>query len=402
MPHTFSLENTFGAGQRLQSDLAGAAQAREFNSLRATGERQRQDLQRRTFDADTQRANSEKLLAGFQIMRNNPGSTPDVLEELGNNGIINRASIPDMLREATTSPQTFQQKMADAESKIRLQLGQARPQPTFGAPRAGIDPTTGESVFGQIDPATGQSRTVEGLAPPTGSAVGDPSAVRLFNELSEAAAEVGLDGQPTQRAIQAQTQLGTRARAGTTSSRERIATDEGLTEAVAESEATIAQRKKFAELTGASRAKLIDKGFEAIQKIDINTRNLGKAIDAIDEGAQTGAIISRFTPTIRAATVKLEQIQKLLGLDVIGAVTFGALSKGELDLALETALPTNLSAPELKQWLLDKQAANSKLRDYFSSQIEFVDQGGTLAGFLRQQGRQGQQGNVIDFADLPP
>jgi len=120
-------------------------------------------------------------------------------------------------------------------------------------------------------------------------------------------------------------------------------------------------------------------------------RNLDRAIAAIDEGATTGAIESRFFPTIRTATINLEQVQKELGLDVIGAVTFGALSKGELDLALETALPTRLQPPELRAFLEGKKAAQEKLRAYYAEQIDFLDQGGTVAGFMRQQQRGVQQ-----------
>ena len=175
-----------------------------------------------------------------------------------------------------------------------------------------------------------QAGQAQGLITPQGGVTAG-TAERFF--------ESQIAGLPPEEQAQARrVQLGLEPRAGI-SARERIAADPDITEQVAASEADIAQRKKFAELTGASRAKVVDKGVEEIQKIDVNTRNLGKAIAAIDEGATTGAIVSRFTPTVRAATVKLEQVQKLLGLDVIGAVTFGALSQGELDLALATALP---------------------------------------------------------------
>lgn len=175
------------------------------------------------------------------------------------------------------------------------------------------------------------------------------------------------------------------------------ATQPGLTEQVAESEEIIRQRTKFAEMTGASRAKAIDAGFDSIQKIDTNIRNLDQAIVAIDGGATTGAIVTRFTPTIRASTVLVEQIQKKLALDVINSATFGPLSERELDLALKTALPTNLKPPELRQWIVDRQIAQRKLQDYFKDQIQFLDQGGTIAGFLRQQSRQNGATTVEGF-----
>lgn len=165
------------------------------------------------------------------------------------------------------------------------------------------------------------------------------------------------------------------------------ATTEGLTEAVAKSEATIKQRTKFAEMTGASRAKAIDSGFDRIQKINTNIANIDRAIQAIDDGASTGAIESRFFPTFRRATKELEQVQKELGLDVIGSVTFGALSEGELDLALQTALPTGLEPEALREFLTNKREAQQKLRSYYQEQVDFLDQGGTIAGFLRSRER---------------
>lgn len=382
MAEVFNLGNALQAGDRIRANT----QTREFNSLRLSGERQRQDIQQKELDADQQRANVEKLLTGIGIIETNPNILPRVLEEFAGSGILPREAIPDMLAEAQNSPETFQQKMNDFAAQLRFSISQGA---QFNEPKAGIDPETGQAAFGQIDPRTGESRIVPGFTPSAGGGAfgGEPSAVQLFNTLSESAAEVGLDGKPTRRAIQAQTQLGTRARAGTTSSRERIATDEDLTESVAESEATIAQRRKFGEATGAVRSKLIDKGFVTIQSIDKNIRNLDKAIAAIDEGASTGAVESKFFPTIRKATVKLEQIQSELGLDVVGGVTFGALSKGELDLALTVALPVGLQPPELRQWLQDKKTAQEKLRVYYAEQVDFLDQGGTIAGFLRSRER---------------
>ena len=150
------------------------------------------------------------------------------------------------------------------------------------------------------------------------------------------------------------------------------------------------QAEKFAELTGSSRAKAIDSGIEKISKIDVGLSNIDAAIQAINDGAGTGAIERRF-PSIKAASVALDNIQGKMALDVIGAVTFGALSQGELDLAREVALPTGLEAPELIQYLNDKKVAQKKLRDYYNDQIQFLDQGGTIAGFMRQQERSTQE-----------
>ncbi|MBL4664272.1 MAG: hypothetical protein JKY22_12140 [Flavobacteriaceae bacterium] len=167
---------------------------------------------------------------------------------------------------------------------------------------------------------------------------------------------------------------------------------------IAKTEGTIAEGKEFGKLTGSSRAKAIDSGFDKIQSISKNIDNINKAIEEIDAGASTGAIESRFFPSIRASTVALEQIQSELALDVVGATTFGALSKGELDLAKEVALPTKLEPAELKKFLVDKKSAQEKLMAYYQEQIDFIDQGGTKAGFLRSKERgvsTGQEGQIM-------
>lgn len=199
---------------------------------------------------------------------------------------------------------------------------------------------------------------------------------------------------PEEQKMARRVKAGLATRAGTIASVERIAIDPTLTTQVAESQAEIREAGKFAELTGSSRAKAIDAGFKSIEKIDANIRNLDRAVAALDAGAQTGPIITRFTPTIRESSVELQQIQSSLGLDVVQSVSFGALSEGELNLAMSTALPTNLEPPALRQWIVDRQAAQRKLRGYLSDQINFLDEGGTIAGFLRSQTRKSR--NTVD------
>ena len=157
------------------------------------------------------------------------------------------------------------------------------------------------------------------------------------------------------------------------------------------------QAEKFAEMSGASRSKAIDAGIDKIAKIDLGLSNIDAAIKAVNDGAGTGAIEKMF-PSIKAASVALDNIQGKMALDVIGAVTFGALSQGELDLARNVALPTGLDGPELSKHLQEKKAAQQKLRDYYNEQIQFLDQGGTVAGFMRQKERDSSANNQVPAA----
>jgi hypothetical protein len=112
--------------------------------------------------------------------------------------------------------------------------------------------------------------------------------------------------------------------------------------------------------------------FERIGAIRGNISNLDRAIQLVEEeGANTGIIASRF-PAWTASTIELRNLQNELGIDVIGSVTFGALSEGELRLALETALPTNLSEAALAQWLRRKRDAQENLADNLTMQAQFL------------------------------
>lgn len=165
--------------------------------------------------------------------------------------------------------------------------------------------------------------------------------------------------------------------------------------------------RKDAELQGLragerGAAKLaIGKSKEAFEKMTLTQENIasmGDAIAEIDAGAKTGAIQSRL-PSIRASSIRLDNIQKRLGLNVIGGVTFGALSKGELDLALSVALPDTQDEVELREWLVDKKTAQEKLVDNLQEAAIFLGTpGNTLAKFLQSQRGQGGEQDVTPSA----
>ncbi len=215
-----------------------------------------------------------------------------------------------------------------------------------------------------------------GLLKSIGGEAQKPSGQREFEALTK-----GLTDEQKQEAVLIELGINPRA---VSSGDITIAKSPELTEQVASSKSIIKQREKFAELTGSSRAKTIDKGFEKIAKISAGIGNIDRAISALNSGAGVGAI-EKFLPSLKAASVELDNIQKSMALDVIGAVTFGALSQGELNLAKEVALPTGLNTAELIQHLQNRKTSQEKLRAYFNEQIQFLDQGGTVAGFLRQQ-----------------
>lgn len=125
-----------------------------------------------------------------------------------------------------------------------------------------------------------------------------------------------------------------------------------------------------------------DKAFGMVDKLRENIANLEQVTPLIGEGADTGPI-SQLFPSVKAATVKLEQLQKRLSLDVVGAVTFGALSKGELDLAKAVALPLGLKGDDLIEWTNDTIAAKKKLANYFEGQAIFLGDGKSQSDWLK-------------------
>ena len=142
---------------------------------------------------------------------------------------------------------------------------------------------------------------------------------------------------------------------------------------------------------------MANEAFQALPKIRTSIENVDRAIQLIDEGADTGAVESKF-PSWKASSVELNNIQAKMGLDVVGATTFGALSKGELDLAKAVALPTGLNAPELRDWLVRKKEAELKMRDQLEDYAIRLSNGATRAELLKeiQAERESDQMDDID------
>ena len=153
--------------------------------------------------------------------------------------------------------------------------------------------------------------------------------------------------------------------------------------------------------------------FDQVSKSRSNIANLEEAKRLVlEEGANTGVIADRL-PNWKASSVALETVKNELGLDVVGSVTFGALSEGELTLALNTALPTNLSEADLVDWIDRKIVAQQKLQKYLYNQAIFLADGDkTIGDWLRlkrkekeesdrTEAERRQSGTNYDFSTMP-
>lgn len=144
------------------------------------------------------------------------------------------------------------------------------------------------------------------------------------------------------------------------------------------------QGERSTERGQASAAvKRSEKAFDQIEAIRANVLNIDEGIRLIDEGAETGPIAAIF-PSVKRASVELDNLQARLGLDVLQSTTFGALSAAELAFALDTALPKKLEGPALRDWFVRKKEAQLKLASYLTELALFIGTpGNSTTDFLQ-------------------
>jgi len=161
-----------------------------------------------------------------------------------------------------------------------------------------------------------------------------------------------------------------------------------------------------AKETGKRRVEQIDNAESKVNAAERSISVLDRALAALDAGGATGPFID-LLPTIRESSLLLESIQRELGLNVVSDTTFGALSEGELNLALRTGLDTRLPPDALRQQILDKKAAQEKLIAYFDEAVEFLleNPNATIGKFKfekRKQRRQANKQSQNGGATTPP
>lgn len=145
--------------------------------------------------------------------------------------------------------------------------------------------------------------------------------------------------------------------------------------------AELAARKE----SGSQSTKLSLKQFENAANINKSITSIDRAISAIDKGAKSGFIYKKF-PSLTESSAELESALNQLGLDVVSMTTFGALSEGELRLAMNTAAPRNLDSADLKNWLVRHRAAKVKLMDELNDSAAFLAKPeNTLSDLLEQR-----------------
>jgi hypothetical protein len=136
---------------------------------------------------------------------------------------------------------------------------------------------------------------------------------------------------------------------------------------------------------GRLRAIRADEAYTQASNISSNIANIDDALAALNRGARSG-IIANYFPSIRESSAALENAMNRMGLDVIGSVTFGALSEGEMRLAMDTAVPRGLEGDELREWLNNKRNAQVKAREALMRAAQFFSNpNNTLNDWISRQ-----------------
>lgn len=161
----------------------------------------------------------------------------------------------------------------------------------------------------------------------------------------------------------------------------RLSAQKG-TKAEIEEEVTYAKKGTEAAIKKSEEfGKSADMAGQRIEKLD-NAINVAES--AIAEGKSLGkGWFQNRVPKISKYRVLMQQAARDLGLGVIQSTTFGALSKGEMDLAMETALPP-LGDKDLLDWLKRRRAAEEKIQNELSRAAIFLSQPGNTVGKWRK------------------
>jgi hypothetical protein len=127
-----------------------------------------------------------------------------------------------------------------------------------------------------------------------------------------------------------------------------------------------ARLTEFETKSAAAKAGMVESTVKSIINVDSSLRNYAKAKralrEAINNGQNITGLLTQYFPDISVEAAELTNARNALGLDVVGSVTFGALSKGELDLALTQGLPLGLNEAQLLEYIERRELAMKRYR----------------------------------------
>ena len=139
------------------------------------------------------------------------------------------------------------------------------------------------------------------------------------------------------------------------------------------------RKKKQQEMAGSASVKDAAAYADKVEVLNDRQDQFEYGINLLEkQGARTGRIEKIF-PDLIAATQELSQLQKDMALTVVQMTTFGALSKGELDVAKDVAFPSDLNEKQLAQWMRNRKSYESKIKDLYVEYMDMANSGMTKA-----------------------
>lgn len=233
----------------------------------------------------------------------------------------------------------------------------------------------------QMTPETAQQFIQAGVI--TGDLQGSQDN-RTSNQRDRASLLNDLNSPDINRRQSAEIALGLKPGHGKTTAPERIAGDPELSSNVASSQGEIAGGKQAGKDAVVMSTDIIQNQLPLIRS---GISNIDSALQALDDGANVGAVSSRL-PSFMQASVELDNVRNRMGLDIVGGSTFGALSASELEFALATAIPKFSDAKSMRDWLTKKRAAQAAMATELQKAAVFLGTpGNTPAMYLDMNSR---------------
>ncbi len=150
-----------------------------------------------------------------------------------------------------------------------------------------------------------------------------------------------------------------------------------------------ARLTKLAEANATNQASLVSNTIKSIDSTVSSLRNYGRAKAmvkrAIANGDNVTGLVEDLFPNVSVVAAELENARNALALDVIGSVTFGALSKGELQLAQTQGLPLQLEEKQLLEFIERRELALNKMKVSLVEAARFLSKdGNTIEMYVDQ------------------
>jgi len=140
--------------------------------------------------------------------------------------------------------------------------------------------------------------------------------------------------------------------------------------------------------------------FQKAEGISSRLRNYQGILTSLDEGAVTGWVANQL-PTLNANTANLESFARQLGLDVIGSVTFGALSEAEMKLAMATPIDVNLPPIQLKAQVLKKLELQEKIRNELYIKAQEMSRSSGYSSWVQDESKRQIEHSKHSYFNMP-